>query len=423
MRQFFWSVLGCLALVQAQAASFDCAKARTPMEKTICGDTELSRLDEDLNKAYRQALQRVDTSKGVHESQRQWLKNELGACQDAACMKQAYQRRIAELGLAQPSDPEPVNKPAGSPLPTAEQVARQIPRAYPKTRPPVCNAVVNAANRGALRELEFTPPDDGLLFDINGDGEQERIGFEEKLAYLDYAKVHVATKDGMPIEFNPVPEEERDSELVSESLIKYDGKLYILGTTLQYGPAYIAVIGKDNKEQIVCEFGEIKPVVTIVSSRNDPLCKLGLEHNLSYVPFAGKRHGVKSFDGEDVKMVAGRWQPGALIVETSFPNEASIDINNDGKPDRLVGLHIITGAANPPCVGERLAVLSPAGNHLDKLLTPLLPGFECMTGQAPLMFGGQSYIEVGEKIQQLKGNKLDTICEFHTQPMFQILKH
>ena len=34
------------------AASFDCGKAASEVEKIICGDDELSRLDESLNKAY-----------------------------------------------------------------------------------------------------------------------------------------------------------------------------------------------------------------------------------------------------------------------------------------------------------------------------------------------------------------------------------
>jgi uncharacterized protein len=41
-----------LPLATAQAASFDCKKATARIEKTICGDPELSRADERLAAAF-----------------------------------------------------------------------------------------------------------------------------------------------------------------------------------------------------------------------------------------------------------------------------------------------------------------------------------------------------------------------------------
>ncbi len=82
------------------AASFDCTKAVSEIEKIICGDDELSRLDESLSKAYLEALKRADIKKQTIKSQRQWLKNERNACQNAECIKTAYETRIRELGLS-----------------------------------------------------------------------------------------------------------------------------------------------------------------------------------------------------------------------------------------------------------------------------------------------------------------------------------
>jgi uncharacterized protein len=81
------------------AASFDCGKAASEIEKLICGDDELSKLDESLNKAYLEALKRT-IKKQIIKSQRQWLKNERNACQNAECIKKAYETRIWELGLS-----------------------------------------------------------------------------------------------------------------------------------------------------------------------------------------------------------------------------------------------------------------------------------------------------------------------------------
>jgi hypothetical protein len=52
---FFLIIAGSI-----NAASFDCGKAVSEVEKIICGDDKLSRLDETLNKAYLQALERDD---------------------------------------------------------------------------------------------------------------------------------------------------------------------------------------------------------------------------------------------------------------------------------------------------------------------------------------------------------------------------
>jgi ankyrin repeat protein/uncharacterized protein len=85
---------------QAHAASFDCGKAESEVEKMICSDDELSRLDESLHKAYLEALKRTDIKNQMIKSQRQWLKNERDACQNAECIRNAYEIRIKELGLS-----------------------------------------------------------------------------------------------------------------------------------------------------------------------------------------------------------------------------------------------------------------------------------------------------------------------------------
>ncbi len=64
-----------MAASPATAASFDCAKARTKVEKLICKDPQLSRQDEDLAKAYGEALKLWDgkIAAYVKLSQRGWV--------------------------------------------------------------------------------------------------------------------------------------------------------------------------------------------------------------------------------------------------------------------------------------------------------------------------------------------------------------
>lgn len=80
----------------ADAAGFDCAKAATTVEKTICADPELSGLDEALAALFRQNLAADARAETVRAGQRAWLKVR-DACRDAACLNAAYQDRLAAL--------------------------------------------------------------------------------------------------------------------------------------------------------------------------------------------------------------------------------------------------------------------------------------------------------------------------------------
>jgi uncharacterized protein YecT (DUF1311 family) len=89
---------------EINAASFDCKKATSEVEKIICSDDELSRLDESLNKVYLQALKRTDIKEQTIESQKQWLREVRNECQDADCLKEAYETRIWELSPSSHDD-------------------------------------------------------------------------------------------------------------------------------------------------------------------------------------------------------------------------------------------------------------------------------------------------------------------------------
>lgn len=97
----------------AQAASFDCAKASTPVEKAICANPDLSRADEVLARAYATALGGLsdEAKAAIQASQREWLGFAGLACTPDAkpfkaaltddqqgCLIATYRSRIGELG-------------------------------------------------------------------------------------------------------------------------------------------------------------------------------------------------------------------------------------------------------------------------------------------------------------------------------------
>src|SRR5687768_16262824 len=80
------------------AASFDCSKASTPIEKTICGSPRLSALDDELAATY--AAARKNGGDAVRRSQRTWLAETRAECEDYdECLEQVYLTRIAALRL------------------------------------------------------------------------------------------------------------------------------------------------------------------------------------------------------------------------------------------------------------------------------------------------------------------------------------
>lgn len=105
MKRIAWMVVGWLVLcVAAHAASFDCAKAGTKVEKLVCvKNSLLSQLDEDMNGAYQWALMRNENKQQIISEQKYWLKAVRNACEDEDCLWNAYVIRVKELRELAPS--------------------------------------------------------------------------------------------------------------------------------------------------------------------------------------------------------------------------------------------------------------------------------------------------------------------------------
>lgn len=92
---FGWLVLA----LPAQGASFDCAKAQSKVEKMICADAELSRLDEEIAKVYGEVLKKSPDEVLLKKQQRGWLKAR-NRCKNISCLSDHYRGRLAVLNEA-----------------------------------------------------------------------------------------------------------------------------------------------------------------------------------------------------------------------------------------------------------------------------------------------------------------------------------
>lgn len=79
------------------SASFDCSTASTSVEKAICGNPEISSLDEKMARAYRQVLSSGTDAQLSKQTQRDWLKLVRNVCTSEECLRSAYVARIEDL--------------------------------------------------------------------------------------------------------------------------------------------------------------------------------------------------------------------------------------------------------------------------------------------------------------------------------------
>jgi uncharacterized protein len=87
----------------AQAASFDCAKAKSKIEKAICADQTLSDYDEYLGRYYGGAAETLkDGADCLKTEQRVWVKTVRDLCgAKSNCLKDVYLKRLGALDYLQ----------------------------------------------------------------------------------------------------------------------------------------------------------------------------------------------------------------------------------------------------------------------------------------------------------------------------------
>jgi uncharacterized protein len=79
------------------AASFDCQRAETPIEKAICSTPELSLLDDQLGAAYKAGVERSADKDKFRAESREWVNQIRNKCNSIQCLSLAYRSRISEM--------------------------------------------------------------------------------------------------------------------------------------------------------------------------------------------------------------------------------------------------------------------------------------------------------------------------------------
>ncbi|KAA0995976.1 DUF1311 domain-containing protein [Pseudomonas sp. ANT_J12] len=135
-----------LLLGTAQATSFDCAKATKPVEQRICESPQLSRLDEQINSLYVQALDRVTDKTALRQEQRDWL-TQRNSCTTTDCLAGVMSARVEAQMAAGLPRVTPAKKPVvTAPVPPPKNVVdRGVPTASLLPTPAVSNSTTAPA--------------------------------------------------------------------------------------------------------------------------------------------------------------------------------------------------------------------------------------------------------------------------------------
>ncbi len=80
-------------------ASFDCAKAGSPIEKMICSNQMLADYDVRLMSSYKAAMAASSDKAAIKDAQRAWMAQR-NACTTLDCVSHAYQMRLRQLDAA-----------------------------------------------------------------------------------------------------------------------------------------------------------------------------------------------------------------------------------------------------------------------------------------------------------------------------------
>ncbi|WP_227428872.1 lysozyme inhibitor LprI family protein [Psychrobacter sp. I-STPA6b] len=108
--------VSCLVSMPAFSASFDCAKASSWVEKTICSNAQLSSLDEQMARHYKNSLTNAsdnpNSTQITHNAQRRWLKFQRNTCTTQVCLIREYQEYLGEQStyIGVEDNPEALSK-------------------------------------------------------------------------------------------------------------------------------------------------------------------------------------------------------------------------------------------------------------------------------------------------------------------------
>ncbi|MEQ1532634.1 MAG: lysozyme inhibitor LprI family protein [Sideroxydans sp.] len=425
MNRFSLTIFGCLLLTNADSASFDCTKAASKVEKLICSDPNLSKLDERLTSTYRTAIKNAVNRDLLRHEQKQWLlqRNE---CIDELCLEKAYATRTIQLLPTETNWPIPSIKTDDSK--SCQMVAEHLNSnslkelfAHPVSNPPSNKEIEHTF--GGYAELG-----NYWTLDLNNDGIKDQLlilvdGSAHFTSIYALSGKTGASPVSMGTDIDEVANDQSQFDpLSSADVLSVYGRNYIFDGYSLWN------LTQDGTFQTVCRFNEIgKPITNITIGNSIPVCKkiLSSEKEIQHVQYALENGLGEPLPDEERFHMLSR---GSDIVG------ALVDIDNDGEIENVVRLeYMFLGGRT--CSAIKLAVTDSSASHIpetklnelllnDTLLNDLA-SHPCGPSLDMLIHDGTTYIDAiendiafadpldkgGHTIYLIKLDKAEVICK------------
>lgn len=397
MKRIAWIVLAWMSLLTtAHAASFDCARASTKTEKMICSDVELSRLDEDLNAVYKNALHNENQSVALINSQKQWIRERNG-CMNPFCIRSAYSSRISHLASVKTEEMAQTSNVIKSDFDACRVIASHFNSGTEKT------LLVPPTAAHAPKELIAIFGTDGPYWSVDLDDD----GILDHLVITDEGTMHIKTvhvlpgKKGATASLINAFTENEDDILLDLEFYRVGGRHYI---NWQGGYWHLS---KTGEFQSACQFKQLsKPVLKLNLGKENQVCSKIKPDKIQHVDYNLEHHLDELPDEERFWSI------------TPKEGLALVDIDNDGRPDNVVRLDFIHGAGRG-CGVTYIAVTDDTrteipDSKLNKLLLEELGGYPCGPNLNVFVLDGITYIDAnsGYQVYLIKADKAKKVCEF-----------
>jgi hypothetical protein len=220
-------------------------------------------------------------------------------------------------------------------------------------------------------------------------------------------RIYVRSKTGN----TRLEELEGDNELYFD-LLKIRGSYYVLGVAFGEAFTKLWAFTADRRLKQLCTFRQAPdPAVRMVKGMDQPICKGAASERGTYVNFS-EHHFIETLPDDD-----------RFWAKSPVAGLAKADIDNDGKPDKIIRLEFLPGNGRQ-CDTVFLAVTDERGTTVpDNALNRALANMdECVPVRDPsqigvLMLGKTAYVDargwVGDRtIYRVISEKLETVCKF-----------
>lgn len=156
---FLWQFAVVLSLFfvssTVMATNFNCKKAHTSVEKIICANDFISRLDDKLASTYAEEMKQATKKEKAQliKYQKHWLKFTRNRCEDAKCIRRAYWSRLSDVSAV---TYKPAYKTDENALKQILKTAQFYSTSYENTTAVMCQEILNGLKQ--VKKINFVKP-------------------------------------------------------------------------------------------------------------------------------------------------------------------------------------------------------------------------------------------------------------------------